>query len=228
MHEAIGRPCGRPVRESLETPQDRFGKRLRAAIRAIDSVHGDGSLPRIPVIETKHRTDMGVYNKHRGTGQPVAIEISRRKNDNVELTFVHEVGHFLEGTAIPGVHFGVRQWELDENVRGWRQAVIETYPYQELRRIREEGFLRVKHSDGREDRISVQPDYAAYLGKFEELWGRSYAQYIAVRSRDETLLKQVEARRSKTGPYPLQWSDREFGPIAEEFDSLFKAIGWRS
>ena len=59
---------------------------------------------------------------------------------------------------------------------------------------------------------------------------RSYAQYIATRSQDPAMLKELDASRDpgKTPYYAAQWADDDFEPIAEAYDALFAALGVRN
>src|SRR4051812_39556552 len=110
---------GKFLKEALLLPTDKYGRQLRTVIEAIHSVHLVSQLNPIRVNVLKMRDNDGEYIKHRGTGEPQTILINK-KGDHLELTFAHEIGHFLEGTAIPGSSFGVRQWETDSYTAGWR------------------------------------------------------------------------------------------------------------
>lgn len=203
------------VERYLEFPPNRFGKRLRAAARAIESVHGVTGLLRIPVEEISSRNTNGEFRRHGGTGRPVAIAISSR-GDHPELTLMHEVGHFLEQTAIPGHKWGVRSWGFDPSITGFTEAVAKTEAVAGLRNLHE----------GTDDPITKQ--YTSYLLMPDELWARCYAQYVAIRSGNPSLSEQLELVRS---PNPLrtiesQWRDGDFKSVARAIDILFLSIGW--
>lgn len=213
-------PIGVRLREIVRLPQNRFGKRLRSVVEAIESVHGVPRMEPIPVIETKSRTDNGAYKRVRGSGEPVAIEISKR-GSNIELTFAHELGHFLESAAIPGSTFGDRQWVFDDFTKKWQDVVRESPSVVTLQEM-------LDADAPMDEEFGVGRRYAEYLLRLEELWARSYAQYVATVSGNGVMLSQIQARRSPELLHRLQWDDGEFGPIASEFESLFKEIGWRS
>jgi len=191
-----------------------FRARIRSVATAIDRTHRVPELPMIPVRSTKTETRDGGYRKEMGTGKPVEIEISRR-GSTPELTFVHEIGHFLDEQAIPGSVRGVRSWYLDPNLKSWRDVVLESRPIK---------ILIEKAEDG--DPGEPGRKIACYLRTDREIWARSYAQFVAIRSGDPILMKHLEECRSPRSPWPLQWSDDEFGPVEAEIDALFKAIGW--
>jgi hypothetical protein len=77
--------------------------------------------------------------------------------------------------------------------------------------------------------LSPERRYARYLLTTEETWARAYAQYVAVRSGDATLMKQLnDLREEKTQKYyPSQWEDDDFKPIGEAIDRLMIKLGWR-
>ena len=203
------------IERHLDFPPNPFGKRLRAAAKAIDSIHGVKGLIRIPVIGTDSRDTNGEFRKHRATGRPIDIHVSKR-GSRPELTFVHEIGHFLETTAIPGHRYGERDWAFDPYMAGFVSAVMKTESVAALRKLHGESL----------DPCSRK--YLSYLLRVEELWARCYAQYVATRSANPSLSEQLELLRSKTCPSPIvsQWWDEEFEPVARAIASLFRSIGW--
>jgi hypothetical protein len=66
-----------------------------------------------------------------------------------------------------------------------------------------------------------------YLSK-DEQWARSYAQWIAIRSKDTVLLDQVKKITLSTNPAASasQWVEADFEPIAAAMDLIFKTLGW--
>ena len=58
----------------------------------------------------------------------------------------------------------------------------------------------------------------------EELWARSYAQYIAKKSGNQDMNAQLAEMQES--PFPSQWSDDDFAPIMEAIDGIFRAKGW--
>lgn len=79
------------------------------------------------------------------------------------------------------------------------------------------------------------PSWFKYAHSDLELWARGYAQYIAVRSGDLTMMAQlraqqakyVDAKRGGDLAIPHQWEDDDFEPIAQAIDGLFTALGWK-
>lgn len=62
-----------------------------------------------------------------------------------------------------------------------------------------------------------------------EAFARAYAQYIALRSGDEVLTRQIDESnkfKNQAEGAPVQWDWQEFEPIARSFDRLFEKKGW--
>src|SRR5262249_33898275 len=87
---------GKPIAEGLRLPANgKLGNIGRQALAAIEKVHGDGDLPQIPVqLERSHRR-LGGYYYYTGP-PPRPIKIAIKTIEHPELTFVHEIGHFLD------------------------------------------------------------------------------------------------------------------------------------
>ena len=64
--------------------------------------------------------------------------------------------------------------------------------------------------------------------KPEELWARSYVQYIASRSGNEELYRTIRESQmmADSGMIPAYWEDDDFEPIAEAMDEVFRSKGW--
>ena len=206
-------PQGVPVSRALLMPSGRTGaaKELREALAAIDSVHGDGALPAIPVELSRTGRALGQYRFMPMVDRSVDIKVSRT-GTHQRLTFAHEVGHFLDHKGWGGSGFAAGS---DPAAKAWRDAVINSPEVQRLAELR---------------RTNPGQKWYRYATRFDELWARSYAQWVAVRSGDQVMLDQLI--KIKTDPnsegYRLsQWGTVEFGPIAKAIDDLFAMLGWR-
>ena len=93
-----------------------------------------------------------------------------------------------------------------------------TVPYRTLRIVK----------NAREQR-GLDVARVSYLLDYNEMWARSYAQYIALRSEKPLLLRQL----SPVSALPvslhqlLQWESDDFVPILDAIDALFRRKGWR-
>lgn len=170
------------------------------AITAVDRVHGDGDLPRIPIHGRPAKRFLGLYS-WSGT-RPTGINIVPTGNWP-GMTAVHEIGHFLDHQVL-----GLRGQFASVSapaLHAWREAVQATAAVRTIAQL-----------PSRQRGDFIRP---------EELWARSYAQYIATRSQDPALRAQLDKIRAGGQPW-RQWSDEDFAPVAAAIDALFKGKGW--
>jgi hypothetical protein len=207
------RPVGHPVSRALDTTGHPIRARLDRTLLRIRRVHGTGSvaLPRIPVLqEPQPQFRESTFARTNTTpSQPRWIRVWDQ-SQVAELGLVHEIGHFLERFGIPGHQDGNRPYATDPTLAGWLAAIQASGAYARLGQLRGPG---------------VDPAKVAYLLHESELWARSYAQYIATRTRDKILLRQLDLYRVKQKVYnDAQWDDADFTPIAAAMDQLFQSI----
>jgi hypothetical protein len=190
-------------------------------------------LPRIPVVG--YDRDDGYLGWFDADGTPGVDARPRRIRLNAgatrpELNFLHELGHYIEGFAIPGHKKMGRDWGRDPDLAAWKAAVEGSKAWKALDSLVGVDDVRGR-KDGRAGRIRVKQDEVAYLLRWDELWARAYAQYVAVRSGDAVLRAQLEAARDRRvhGIYfHRQWDEADFEPIAAAIDELFRRLKWRA
>lgn len=75
----------------------------------------------------------------------------------------------------------------------------------------------------------IEKQYIEYLLQNEELWARSYAQFITAKSAHPELQEQLSRLRDRP-PHSLyyweQWDDEDFLPISAEIEAVFRQLGW--
>jgi hypothetical protein len=204
-------PAGTPVSQAFGVPAGPDGDPLRLALHAIDRVHGDGALP--PTFVRRRR----LRPSRHGYYDPAANEIA--VNDGTvrpALTMLHEAGHVVDLHSLGGSSAFASA--SDALFDGWRRAVEQTHALQML--------LSLVPS-------LVDPDkarYVRYLLLPEEVWARSYAQYIVTRSAIPELRLQLDTMRQRppgqTLYIPRQWEDGDFSSVATEIDRMFERRGW--
>ena len=173
-------------------------------MKAINAVHGTGTLPKIPIRAGNARDYHGLFvADQRG---PVAIRLTG--GDHAALTVIHEIGHFLDFAGPPGEGFSSRN------------------PKGKLRRV-----MRVigKTPEVKAIRAIVGTD-EHYLLKPVELFARAHTQYIVRRSGDPVLLLQLKAltlNAIASADAYKQWPEESFRPIEAAFDRLFKGLKWQ-
>lgn len=166
------------------------------ALAQIDSVHGDGVLPKLTATDSGSKTYLGLFDPRIPAVRVVP------SGAWPELTVVHEIGHFFDFAALGGqktygsiadpLLAGVRA-ALDNSaaIQGWRaQKQTKTTRY--------------------------------FLYPWEQ-WARAYAQWVATRSGDPLLMAQL--RKAQQFPL-RQWDDADFEPIGKAIDDLMRVQGW--
>jgi hypothetical protein len=212
--------AGAPVSNALRI--DAYSKVVKRVTEAIDRVHSDGALPTIPVQRSQSGKWLAVY-RHTLGGRAVDIRVAA-SGSHKELSLAHEIGHFIDHQGItPGAFASAGDRRFDS----WRQAIESSAAVRRLRELAETSYVILP--DAQRHRINRQ--HVAYLLEPWELWARSYAQYIAVRSGDQKLLGQLDhvlqRQAASAVNYNWQWQSEDFRSIAEAIDELFGELQWR-
>lgn len=185
-------------------------------LEVIDRTHSDGRLPRIPVRRASSYRWAGAYSHAAVIDQPVDIAISSHFKKHREHTLSHEIGHFIDHKGLPG---GWMSSEKHPDLEPWRQAVFNTPEVKGLQRL----------YSGSAD-PAVPRGHISYLLRKRELWARSYAQWLAQKSGDPVLMRQLRDILTEEAGYAFdmrsQWSTESFSPVADAIDELFKKMGW--
>lgn len=198
----------------------------------------------IPLVSRQHRV-------HNTSPRRVGVELTDDSNydgyflededtflilvsiyaETPELDCAHEVGHLVD-RLIGGSRYATYQ-NLDL-LAPWCEAVGDTDLVKQLRDAFDQA---VELGD-----FSTRPDQAEleYLVRPEELFARSFAQYVtgleitkqhrieAQEARD-LLRKQLSEKQrasSRESGFPGYWSDSDFSPVQEAIDLLMREIGW--
>lgn len=227
------RPKGNPLGDSLIISEQNTSitERLETAVDAINKVHGSKNMPTIPINVTSN------ISRANGNFQPayedkdVFIGINV-EGDDLEITLVHEVGHFIDYRGIgktkmtAGTEDGYSSTE--KIFSEWNTAIDNTEAIQKLKKLQSNPTSSTVevNSKGKTYNLNVDPPYVSYLLEKKEIFARSYAQYIAVRSGDTTLLSQINAKANNERGYPSQWKAEDFEEVAIAMDNIFKKKGW--
>jgi hypothetical protein len=216
-------PGGIPISSRLLVPEGAAFAPVRRALAAIDAVHGDGDLPRIPVVRTRAVTEAGAYQWSDRTGEALRLRLSSL-GEHLELTVVHEIGHFLDhqGIGRPGI-FASETGVLVSLM----QAIDRTDAVNRLRSLRARRRVIVDERGRREAEV-VRQSHVAYLLQSNELFARAYAQFVTVESQHPLLLDQLNYLRSlrRTRVYHDIWTDDDFVAVASELRRLFGRRRW--
>lgn len=218
-----------PVSDALDVERGPHDRPLRDALAAVDAVHTDGRLPRIPIRRLALSRKLHGHFRHRLGGPPLDIGVHPAAR-HAALTAVHEIGHFLDYSGLGEAGFGSVAGDL---LGPWRAAVRNSAAVQRLGQLWRftESRAREAQDAGGADGVkyAVELRYIEYLLQNEELWARSYAQFIAVKSGHPALREQLDRLRQRPerrlyhGP---QWDDEDFLPIMTEIEAAFRQKGW--
>jgi hypothetical protein len=219
-------PAGTPVGKALHnTTQGQIKREVQGAIDAIDKVHGDGALPRIPIQTFRSARTNGEF-RFTASGRAVDIQVTKTGTHPITTT-LHEIGHFLEFSGIPRGPQGTREFSDRPEFKEWMESVKSSEAFRGLRKLAATKTLLIEKPDGTKLNYTVDRAYAKYLLQPEELWARAYAQYIAKKSGSQVIMDQIDLERNENSIYAIrQWSDSDFEPILKSIDSMFAALGW--
>lgn len=192
--------------------------RIRYGIDAVDKYLNLPTMRRLPVRK--------ILKSEPYTGRfvPVAyggpVMLIKRNAKQIEFTTVHEIGHLLELDLIHDNAGDLSQVLHNPVFKKWFDAVVSSDHVNQLTDVY---FMASNTGD---IYWIAQMDYRL---KPWELWARSFAQWIATRTNDPLLLKQLSQirdalRNAKLPPY--QWEDNDFEPIAKEIDDIMKQVGY--
>jgi hypothetical protein len=177
---------------------------VNQGLTQIDRVHDDGVLPEIHIACSNESERVGNTQLYRDPDGTLKAYVTVSRNGPWQaLTTCHEIGHLLDCCV-----FGT----------GGRSS-FATHPI--WYSVRE----AINHSKAVAEiqKLTPSSEYAYYL-KPEELWARAYAQYIAEKSGDITLLGDLPRVRAAR-PW-CQWETSDFAPIRSAIDATFRKKGW--
>lgn len=200
---------------------------IKNTITQIDKLHAVGDLPTIPVKRTTSKKKAGAYS-YQMNGTPIEIKISTQ-GTHKGLTTAHEIGHFIDHQAMNTAHAQRGRFlssSSDPMMKGFKEATQNSQAIKRLVELRDGAKVDYTGKDGITRPYTADRRYARYLLREQEIWARAYAQYVAVRSNDTSLMNELAADLKGMGIYPRQWSADEFEPIAKEIDKVFAALGW--
>jgi hypothetical protein len=224
----------------------------RQALAVIDSVHGDGNLHPLPF--KVNRSNLGQYVWIPLRGSHVLNLSTTGSALHPLMTISHEVGHWLDNMAVakgPGAKPKVETVKVFKRKRGGgierpevtRLAIQDNAPAGYTRigqHTSSDRHNAVPEVKALKDAIAASRSYStiyanrrlihnsAYYLKPEEAYARAYSQYIATKSQDPTMLRELANMRTSDAKAGIerQWDEADFRPILQAFDKLFASLGW--
>jgi hypothetical protein len=164
-------------------------------------LHGLRSdLEPVPVRPTATISEAGAYRFRKR--DPIDLRVSR-VGGRTTLGFLHELGHLLD-----------HQIYYDRKSRSWASAVHAAFaPWRATAERLERRTL--PGGAGRQ----------RYFQSVHEVWARSYAQTVLLRSEDRTLLRRLEKLQADDDAHV--WPAEQFEPVAIEVELVFERLGLR-
>lgn len=211
--------------------QGELGEQVDDGLETIQSVHKPiKSSAKLPIVgETKAR-QAGAFHYDPKTRAPQNIGIHPH-SPNPEMTVAHEYGHNLHMTLFHSDLNTDGYTKLDSpELKGLKDALEDSDAVKTLRESLESKSTFDKVGDLTMPNELSPKDIAdaEYYLEDQELFARSYAQYIATRSGNKTMLGQLDEMRSAIDfRRDRQWDGNDFAPIATAFDTLFSEKGLR-
>ena len=196
---------------------------MKKGLRLIDSVHG---VDRLPVDVKVWRGRTGCPHKGRTDPEaeycctaeeiPEGIAIAPDARHPI-LAFIHEVAHYLDHQVLgePGQFASAHH----DGLQPWREAIATSQAYVNLTdSLKNSAFVCT-------DELASQR--VKYMLEWEELWARSYVQFVVAKSRMWTLKEELgDMRRMEPKDLRGIWLDDDFWLIAEQVQNLFVSKRW--
>jgi hypothetical protein len=172
---------------------------LGRALAAASSLHALRSdLTPVPVRPTTTTSEAGAYRFRKR--DPIDIRVSACSG-RVALGFLHELGHFVD-----------HQLGYDPRSRIWASAIHPAFaPWRGAA-----AALAIRPFPGGRSR-------QRYFESAHEVWARSYAQTVLLRSGNGAFLEQLATLQGRDDPFV--WPVPEFELVALEVERVFERLG---
>lgn len=173
------------------------GRQVTSGLDAMQKVHDIPPAMRGTTIVDGTKLPQGKYGWFRPGTRTMAIS----PGVQAPLTTVHEMGH-----------------AMSFRVFGGRGSVLPSHPH--LRNaIEQTSEVRLLRSQRLTETNAKRIAALDYMLSDEELWARSYSQWVALKSGAPEMMKALNVRRS------MHWADSDFGPIAQAVESVLRSKG---
>ena len=182
-------------------PRSSLTPELQRALAAASQLHGLRSdLEPVPVRATATISEAGAYRFRKK--DPIDLRVSRVGGRSA-LGFLHELGHLVD-----------HQVYYDRKTRTWASAAHPAFgAWRTVAALLEKRRLPGGHSRQR------------YFQSVHELWARSYAQTVLLRSDDRVLQRRLERLQAEDDAHV--WPAEQLAPVALEVELVFERLGLR-
>lgn len=215
-------PNGRPFKDQFKEVDTRVETYFTQALNKIDSVHGDGDLPVIPIKWSQAKSYYGKFKREVRVGGDSWMYLSQSAIDEgrAEFTSLHEFGHLIDYHSIG------QKWRMESRSNSglfddFLKAARDTKAIKNIDLIRNS---KSYFNNGIEYRVTTKTiEYLDYLQDRAEIWARAYSQYIAMRSGSKPLMDIV--KKEAEHHFTSQWTDEDFKQLAKEIEKILVASG---
>jgi hypothetical protein len=197
-----GKPRLRTLEDVVALPRrSPLTAELQRALGAASRLHGlHSDLSPVPVVATATISESGAYRFR--LRDPIDLRVSRVGGRSA-LGFLHELGHLLD-----------HQIFYDRKTRAWASGVHAAFaPWRDAAQSLEKRILPGGYTRQR------------YFQSVHEVWARSYAQTVLLRSEDAGLLRRLERLQAEDDAHI--WPAGQFEPVALEVELVFERLGLR-
>jgi hypothetical protein len=196
-----GRPRLRPLHEVVALPRrSPLLPELERALAAASRLHCLLSdLEPVPVRATRTTSEAGAYRFRKR--DPIDVRVSRL-GGRAPLGFLHELGHLLD-----------HQIHYDRKSRAWASKVHPAFADWRDAAAR----LEVRVLPGGYGR-------QRYFQAVHEVWARSYAQTVLLRSGDTSLERLLAKLQDEDDAHV--WPPVQFETVAVEVEGVFVRLGF--
>jgi hypothetical protein len=195
-----GKPRFRALEDIVALPRrSPLMPELERALAAASRLHGlRTDLEPVPVRPTSTISEAGAYRYRKR--DPIDLRVSR-VGGRVALGFLHELAHLVD-----------HQVHYDRKSRVWASAVHPAFAsWRDAAAL-----LDQRTVDGGASR-------QRYFQSAHEVWARSYAQTVLLRSGDRVLERQLQRLQEADDPHV--WAGAQFERVAVEVERVFEQLG---
>jgi hypothetical protein len=186
---------------------------VECVIRLLDELL---SPPMVPLTPVRYHATFQPFGRYvPGDGYPDHISLSEF-GPHPQLTLAHETGHLLDQAMV--WYNAYASMNPDGIMAPVLLAMRQSTACRNLERIAEDtnASLLARRS-------------ADYWRGMTECWARAFAQWVAERSGDVSMLSELETSRAlevhEAAP-SVQWDRQDFVSVAAALDTLFSTLGW--
>jgi Phage minor capsid protein 2 len=211
--------------------------RVSPGMASIDKVHSVDGMPDYYLsdaqVHPKTKNSEGFYAPDSVTmrnpdGSQKTMDMIGVQAGKVDpsAAFVHEYGHMIDYRGLaqsPDLPASKLAATGEGPLAKWYSAVQKTPEYRRMQDVlaNPDAFSRIEIENGERFKVSPNVKVGQYLSDPEELWARSYAQYIGNKTGHD-----YNPGGSADSFFPSAWSGENFGPVSDAIESVLRRKGW--